>query len=42
MGIARGARFCSLTSVFARVVRGEGATPYPNIYNIFFVDISLL
>jgi len=22
--------------------RGEGATRYPNIYNNFFVDISLL
>jgi len=36
MGIARGPRFCSLTSVFAWVVRGEGATPHPNIYDNFF------
>jgi len=42
MGIVMGARFCSLTSVFAWVVEGRGATLHPNIYNNFFVDISLL
>jgi hypothetical protein len=42
MSYYRGARFSNFDFGFGGVVEGRGATLHPNIYDNFFVDISLL